>query len=223
LVPGKQITIPVGEGIVSCLLLVPDRPIACYVFAHGAGAGINHKFMEDFADGLAERKIATFRYQFPYMEKGSRRPDRAEVAHEAVRAAVRSARELVPGILLFAGGKSFGGRMTSQAQVLEPLPGVKGLVFLGFPLHPTGKPSVFRAEHLTAIKIPMLFLQGARDGLAEMELLAPVMKGLKRATLYVVENGDHSFHVPARLGKTDAAVMGEILDRMVSWIAAAIP
>jgi predicted alpha/beta-hydrolase family hydrolase len=215
----KQITIPVGDGIVSCLLLVPDRPVACYVMAHGAGAGMAHKFMEDFAAGLAERKIATFRYQFPYMEKGSRRPDRAEVAHEAVRAAVKSARELLPGLPMFAGGKSFGGRMTSQAQALEPLPGVKGLVFLGFPLHPTGKPSIFRAEHLTAIKIPMLFVQGAKDGLAEMELLVPVVKALKRATLFVVENGDHSFHVPARLGKTDAAVMVEIQDRMVSWIA----
>jgi predicted alpha/beta-hydrolase family hydrolase len=219
----KQITIPVGEGIVSCLLLVPDRPIACYVFAHGAGAGMSHKFMEDFAAGLAERKIATFRYQFPYMEKGSRRPDRAEVAHEAVRAAVRSARELVPNIPMFAGGKSFGGRMTSQAQALEPLPGVKGLVFLGFPLHPTGKPSVERAKHLTAIRIPMLFLQGARDGLAEMELLVPVVKVLRRATLSVIENGDHSFHVPARLGKTDAAVIAEIQDRMVSWISGVIP
>jgi predicted alpha/beta-hydrolase family hydrolase len=215
-----QITIPVGEGIVSCLLLVPDRPCACYVMAHGAGAGMTHSFMEAFASGLAERRIATIRYNFPFMERGGKRADRPEVAHEAVRAAVKSARELVPGVPLFVGGKSFGGRMTSQAQALKPMPGVKGLVFLGFPLHPIGKPSVGRADHLSAIKIPMLFLQGSRDGLAELELLVPVVKALKRATLSVVENGDHSFHVPARLGKTDAAVMVEMLDTMVGWMAA---
>jgi predicted alpha/beta-hydrolase family hydrolase len=204
---------------VSGLLLVPDHPAACYVMAHGAGAGIMHPFMESVATGLANRNIATLRYQFPYMEQGSKRTNRPEVARATVRAAVEAASGLMPGIPLIAGGKSFGGRMTSQAQAEKPLPAIVGLVFFGFPLHPAGKPSDVRAEHLAQITIPMLFLQGTRDGLASMKLLVPMLASLgKRATLSQVEDADHSFHVPARSGRTDDQVMGETLDVMAEWI-----
>jgi uncharacterized protein len=155
-----------GASPVSALLNMPDEAWAGYVFAHGAGAGMEHSFMTGFANGLAERRIATLRYQFPYMEQGSKRPDTPKVAHAAVRAAVAQAAQLLPGLPLFAGGKSFGGRMTSQAQALSPLPGVRGLVFVGFPLHPAGKPADERAAHLFEIDLPMLFLQGTRDELA---------------------------------------------------------
>jgi predicted alpha/beta-hydrolase family hydrolase len=175
--------------------------------------------METVAAGLCDRGIATLRYQFPYMEKGGKRPDAPAVAHAAVRAAVKEAARRCPGMPLIAGGKSFGGRMTSQAQAIAPLPGVRGLAFLGFPLHPAGKPSVARAEHLSDIKIPMLFLQGTRDDLAEMTLLGPVVKGLGGlASLHAVEEGDHSLHVPARSGRNDREVMNEVLDALSAWI-----
>ena len=205
---------------VSALLIKPPLARACYVFAHGAGAGMAHASMETIAAGLAERNIATLRYQFPYMEKGSKRPDTPTVAHAAVRAAVAEAARLYPGLPLIAGGKSFGARMTSQAQAGAPLPNIAGLAFLGFPLHPAGKPSIDRAAHLADVKIPMLFLQGTRDTLAELKLLEPVVKELgRKATLHVVEGGDHSFHVLARSGRKDADVITEICDAMAAWIS----
>jgi predicted alpha/beta-hydrolase family hydrolase len=203
---------------VSALLLRPDNARACFVFAHGAGAGMSHPFMAAVATGLCERAIATLRYQFPYMEKASKRPDAPAVTHAAVRAAVKEAARRCPGLPLIAGGKSFGGRMTSQAQAIAPLAGVRGLAFLGFPLHPAGKPSVSRAAHLSEIRVPMLFLQGARDSLAELKLLEPVVKGLGGlASLHVVPEADHSFHVPARSGRNDREVMGEVLDALAAW------
>ncbi|HKW83817.1 MAG TPA: alpha/beta family hydrolase [Burkholderiaceae bacterium] len=197
----------------------PARPIAAYVFAHGAGAGMHHRFMQDVAQGLAERGIATLRYQFAYMEKGSKRPDVPRVAHAAVRAAVDAAARLWPQLPLFAGGKSFGGRMSSQAQAAAPLPGVRGLVFFGFPLHPAGKPAAERGEHLLQVDCPMLFLQGTRDELADTSLLRALTGRLgERATLELVADADHSFHVPARSGRTDAQVRAGLLDAFVRWI-----
>jgi predicted alpha/beta-hydrolase family hydrolase len=204
---------------VSALLLRPDNARACFVFAHGAGAGMSHPFMETVAAGLCDRGIATLRYQFPYMEKGSKRPDAPDVAHAAVRAAVVEAARCCPGLPLIAGGKSFGGRMTSQAQAIAPLANVRGLAFLGFPLHPPGKPSTSRAAHLSGINIPMLFLQGTRDEFAEMTLLEPVVTGLGGlASLHVVQEGDHSLHVLARSGRNDREVMKEVLDALSAWI-----
>jgi predicted alpha/beta-hydrolase family hydrolase len=204
---------------VSGLLQVPADPRACYVFAHGAGAGMTHAFMAAIADGLAERGVATLRYQFLYMEQGSKRPDPPKLAHAAVRAAVSEAARQLPGIPLFAGGKSFGGRMTSQAQAASALPGVRGLVFLGFPLHPAGKPSSERAKHLSDVQVPMLFLQGTRDELAELALLEPVCAELgARATLKIIEHADHSFHVLARSGRKDAEVRVDVLDAVSAWI-----
>jgi predicted alpha/beta-hydrolase family hydrolase len=204
---------------VSALLLLPSNARACYVFAHGAGAGMTHASMDTIAMGLAERGIATLRYQFPYMEKGSRRPDPPAIAHAAVRAAVGEAARCCPGLPLLAGGKSFGGRMTSQAQAIEALAGVRGLAFLGFPLHPAGKPSSDRAKHLGDIRIPMLFLQGTRDALAELDLLQPVVRQLgKPATLHLVKEADHSFHVLARSGRNDREVMAELLDAFAAWV-----
>jgi predicted alpha/beta-hydrolase family hydrolase len=205
---------------VSALLLRPDNARACFVFAHGAGAGMSHPFMEVVAGGLCDRGIATLRYQFPYMEHGSKRPDAPAVAHAAVRAAVAEAARCCAGLPLIAGGKSFGGRMTSQAQAIAPLAGVRGLAFFGFPLHPAGKPSTARAAHLTELKVPMLFLQGTRDTLAELTLLEPVVKDLgDLASLYLVPEADHSFHVPARSGRNDRDVMSEVLDAFVVWAA----
>ena len=205
-------------GQVSALLLRPDEAHACFVFAHGAGAGMTHSFMEAFAEGLRERGIASLRYQFPYMEKGSKRPDPPAIAQSAVRAAVAEAGRLCPGLPLIAGGKSFGGRMTSQAQALAPLQGVHGLAFLGFPLHPAGKPSSDRATHLADVRIPMLFLQGTRDSLAEVALIEPVVKRLgPSATLHLVDGADHSFHVLARSGRNDRDVLREILDVFANW------
>jgi predicted alpha/beta-hydrolase family hydrolase len=203
---------------VSGLLIRPPEPRACFVFAHGAGAGMTHPFMETFATGLGARGIATLRYQFPYMEKGGKRPDSPAVAQAAVRAAVTEAGKCLPGLALIAGGKSFGGRMTSQAQASVPLPGVRGLAFLGFPLHPAGKPARERALHLADIHIPMLFLQGTRDALAEMKLLEPVVADLgELASLHSVEGADHSLHVLARSGRNDREVMHEILDAFATW------
>ena len=207
---------------VSALLCAPADARAGYVFAHGAGAGMGHRFMADFAGGLAARGIATLRYQFPFMEQGSKRPDTPKVAHAAVRAAVAEAARRLPCLPLLAGGKSFGGRMTSQAQAAEPLAGVGGLAFLGFPLHPAGKPSDDRAEHLYDVAVPMLFLQGSRDELADLTLLRPVVKALgARATLEVFDQADHSFHVPARSGRKDAEVRAAMLDALAAWIARA--
>lgn len=216
----KKLSIEVGlAGHVSALPIRPRGARACFVFAHGAGAGMAHPFMEAIASGLAERAVATLRYQFPYMEKGSRRPDTPAVAHAAVRAAVAEAALLYPGLPLIAGGKSFGARMTSQAQADAPLPNVAGLAFLGFPLHPAGKPSIDRAAHLADVKIPMLFLQGTRDTLAELKLLEPIVKEFgRKAALHIVEGGDHSFHVLARSGRKDADVITEICDAMAAWI-----
>lgn len=214
----QPITITVNEGQkVSGLLQSPREPVACYVLAHGAGAGMTHPFLAEIARGLTERGVATLRYQFPYMERGSKRPDAPPLAHATVRAAVMEAARLK--IPLFAGGKSFGGRMTSQAQALSPLPGVRGLVFLGFPLHPPGKPSDERAKHLLEVQIPMLFLQGTRDEFANLDLLKPLCKKLKRrATLKLVHDADHSFHVPARTGRKDPEVREDLLNIMAEWI-----
>lgn len=210
----EGVTIHIGENNrVSALWLAPGDARACLVLAHGAGAGMAHKSMTAIAEGLAARGIATLRYQFPYMERGSKRPDAPPVAHAAVRAAVAEAAKLAAGLPLYAGGKSFGGRMTSQAQALDPMPGVRGLVFFAFPLHPAGKPADTRAAHLAEVAVPMLFLQGTNDALAEMDLLRPVVAGLgKRATLTLAEGADHSFHVPAKTGRKDADVLAELLD-----------
>ena len=208
-----------GAESVSGLLLAPAGARSCYVMAHGAGAGMTHAFMAAAANELADRGIATLRYQFPYMERGSKRPDTPKVAHETVRAAVAEAARLVPGVRLFAGGKSFGGRMTSQAQAASALRGVSGLVFIGFPLHPAGKPSDERARHLADVRIPMLFLQGTRDELADLTLLEPVVASLgERATLKLFPEADHSFHVPAKTGRKDAQVRAEVLDAFARWI-----
>ena len=209
------------ELSVSGLLLVPAAARACYVLAHGAGAGMDHPSMRVIAAGLAEVAVATLRYQFPYMERGSRRPDPPPLCHATVRAAVAAAAQLAPGLPLVAGGRSFGGRMTSQAQAIEPLAGVRGLAFLGFPLHPAGEPSEQRAEHLSKVSIPMLFLQGTRDALAERSLLEAVAARLgKRAALSFIEGADHSFHVPASSGRKDAEVRAEVLRRLAAWIDA---
>ncbi|RYJ02649.1 MAG: alpha/beta hydrolase [Acetobacteraceae bacterium] len=210
-----------GMAAVSGILQIPEMAIACYVMAHGAGAGMTHPFMAAVADGLAERRVATLRYQFPSMERGSKRPDKPALAQATVRAAVAVAARLVPSLPLFAGGKSFGGRMTSQAQAEAALPAVQGLVFFGFPLHPAKKPSDTRAAHLFRIDSPMLFLQGTRDALADMTLLEAVVEKLgQRASLFKVDDGDHAFHVPRRSGRADAEVLAEMLDEPVRWIAA---
>ena len=220
----QPITIAVGEAFrVSGLLQVPPEAHACYVMAHGAGAGMTHPFMASIANGLAERGIATLRYQFPYMEQRSKRPDTPKLAQATVRAAVAEASHRIPELPLFAGGKSFGGRMTSQAQAEASLAAVRGLVFLGFPLHPAGKPSDERAKHLFEVQIPMVFLQGTRDQLADLTLLQPLARKLgARATLMLFEDADHSFHVPARTGRKDAEVMGELADALARWIEATI-
>lgn len=206
---------------VSALLSLPDAARACYVFAHGAGAGMSHAFMAAFADGLAARGIATLRYQFPFMERGSKRTDPPALAHATVRAAVAEAARQCTGLSLFAGGKSFGGRMTSQAQALAPMPGVRGLVFVGFPLHPAGKPSTDRGTHLTEVHVPMLFLQGTRDELAEARLIEGVTASLgERATLHFIEDADHAFHVRAKSGRDDAAVREGLLDATTEWMFA---
>jgi uncharacterized protein len=218
----EQLRIDIEKNAsVSALLLRPPQPRACYVFAHGAGAGMTHPSMEVIAAGLGERGIATLRYQFPYMEKASRRPDPPAIAHAAVRAAVAEATRRCAGLPLVAGGKSFGGRMTSQAQAKAPLAGVRGLAFFGFPLHPAGKPSSDRAKHLADVQIPMLFLQGTRDALAELKLLDPVVKSLgPKAALHPVKDADHSFHVAARSGRNDREVMTEVLDAFAAWVDA---
>ncbi len=216
----EPIAITGEEGVaVSGLLQMPPRARACYVLAHGAGAGMHHPFLAAIAAELCERGIATLRYQFPAMERGVRRPDPPLLAQATVRAAVAAAARAVPELPLIAGGKSFGGRMTSQAQASAPLAGVRGLAFLGFPLHPAGRPSSARAEHLFAVDIPMLFLQGTRDAMATLDQLEPLCRKLGAlATLKLFKDADHSFHVPARSGRTDAQVRAEMLDAFAAWL-----
>jgi hypothetical protein len=216
-----ELDIPVGDESVSGLWLRPDEAKALYLFAHGAGAGMTHKSMTAAAEGLAARRIATLRYQFLYMEKNAKRPDPPAIARAAVRAAAARAARLAPELPLFAGGRSFGGRMTSQAQAEAPLPGVRGLAFLGFPLHPAGKPGIVRAEHLARVHVPMLFVSGSRDALAEPELLRGVVAGLgERATLYSVAHADHGFRVAASSGRTSADAEAEAWDALSSWVGA---
>jgi uncharacterized protein len=221
-VEAQQLKIAVeGQQPVSGLLQAPAQARACLVLAHGAGAGMSHPFMAAAAAGLAERGIACLRYQFPYMERGSKRPDTPAVAQAAVRAAAAEAAAKLPGLPLFAGGKSFGGRMSSQAQAqaATPLPGVRGLVFFGFPLHAPGKPGSERGEHLAQVRVPMLFLQGSRDEFAQLDLLQPLVQKLgSRARLKLFDDADHSFHVPARSGRKDAQVLAEALDAVSDWI-----
>lgn len=208
-------------GTVSAILTKPDNSRACYVLAHGAGAGMQHSFMEKIAAGLAQRGIATLRYNFPYMENSQRRPDTPAIAHATIRTAVVEAARLCPGMKLVAGGKSFGGRMTSQAHAKAPLPGVRGLAFLGFPLHADNKPSTERAEHLARVDIPMLFLQGTRDRLADLGYFEPVIEKLgAKATLHVIAGGDHSFQVLKKSGRSNEEAMEELLDALTAWIDA---
>jgi len=206
---------------VSALWQVPARPLACYVFAHGAGAGMDHPFMTSMAAELVARDIATLRYQFPYVERGSRRPDPAELCHSTVHAAVMTVAEFARDLPRFAGGKSFGGRMTSQAQAASPLPGVRGLGFLGFPLHPAGRPSETRGQHLFQVDIPMLFLQGTRDELADLSLLQTLIERLgSRATLRLFRGANHSYHVRAHAGVTDAQIRAELAQALAEWMRA---
>jgi predicted alpha/beta-hydrolase family hydrolase len=215
------VTIAVGpDQEVSGLWLAPEGARAALVLGHGAGAGMAHRSMTAIAEGLAERGVASLRYNFLYMERGSKRPDTPALAHAAVRAAVARAATLAPGLALFAGGRSFGGRMTSQAQAAEPLPGVRGLVFFAFPLHPPGKPGIERAEHLAQVGIPMLFLQGSRDEFAQLDLLEATVARLgDQASLTLLDHADHSFHAPARSGRKDPEVMAQALDAARDWMA----
>jgi uncharacterized protein len=216
----ESLTIDLEDGqAVSGLLQMPGKPVACLALAHGAGAGMAHPFLAALAAGLDQRGIATLRYQFPYMERGSRRPDPPRLAQATVRAALTATHRLLPALPLFAGGKSFGGRMTSQAQAESPLPGVHGLVFLGFPLHPPGRPSEERGKHLLDVQVPMLFLQGTRDDFASLSLLEPLIERLgRRATLALVADADHSFRVPARTGRKNEEVFTEMLETLVAWM-----
>lgn len=215
-----DLTIDVPDvGSVSGLWQAPPIFNATLVLAHGAGANMTHRSMAAIADGLGDLEIATLRYQFPYMEKGGKRPDTPAVAQATVRAAVAAARECAGPSPLFAGGRSFGGRMTSGAQAAEPLPGVLGLVFFAFPLHLAGEPAVTRADHLADIKIPMLFLSGSKDALAELDLLEQTVARLKdKATLDLIPDADHSFHVPKRTGRSDAEVLSAALVSAVRWM-----
>ncbi len=215
-----QITIDPSHTV-SGLPIVPDEAAACLVLAHGAGAGMAHPFMAAVAEGLGQRKIASLRYQFPFMEQGAGRPDRQPLAQATVRAAVAAAATLAPGLPLFAGGKSFGGRMSSEAAAIVALPDVRGLVFFGFPLHPAGKPSDARATHLAKVQIPMLFLQGTRDALADPELIGAVVAARgAQATLVPIEQADHAFHLPKHSGRTDAEVLSAMLDMAAAWMIA---
>lgn len=216
----QELTLTIDQATrVSGLLLAPANSRACLVFGHGAGAGMRHSSMSVVAEELATLGIATLRYQFAYMEQGSKRPDPPPRCHAVVRKAVEEAAKRLPNVPLIAGGRSFGGRMTSQAQAIEPLPLVRGLVFFAFPLHPAKQPSVSRADHLFKVRVPMLFLQGTRDALAELELLEPLVEQLgSHATLKLAEHADHSFHVPAKSGRKDAEVRRELLEAMSVWI-----
>jgi predicted alpha/beta-hydrolase family hydrolase len=216
----QSVIINVGDAQrVSGLLQAPANARVCYVLAHGAGAGMAHPFMTAVAEELAQRGIATLRYQFPYMERGSKRPDAPKLAQDTVRAAVEELARLAPELALIAGGKSFGGRMTSQAQAASPLPGVRGIAFLGFPLHPSGRPSDERGKHLFDVQVPMLFMQGTRDALADVQLLQRLIAKLgARAALKLFQDADHSFHMPARSTRKDAEIRAEMLDALAGWI-----
>jgi predicted alpha/beta-hydrolase family hydrolase len=216
----ERLTLAVGGGLhVSALLALPGHARACYVMAHGAGAGMEHPSMSAVATELADRGIATLRYQFPYMERRARRPDPPPLCHATVRAAVAECARLAPTLPLIAGGRSFGGRMTSQAQALAPLEGVRGLAFLGFPLHPAGRPSDSRAEHLVRVEIPLLFLQGTRDALAARPLLEALLTRLgARASVSWLEEADHGFHVPVRSGRNDRQVRSMLLEALAAWL-----
>jgi len=220
--PADVLTIQVnGEQSVSALWLRPSDARACLVLAHGAGAGMAHPSLERLAQDLREQGIASLRYQFPFMEAGGKRPDAPPLAHATVRATVAAASRLAPDLPLFAGGRSFGGRMTSQSQAASRLSGVRGLVFFAFPLHPAGRPSSERARHLFQVQTPMLFLQGTRDALADLALLEKLCSELgETATLKLLQHADHSFHVPVRSGRTDAEVRREVLEATISWIDA---
>jgi len=222
--PVQPVTIRIDDArSVSGLLMRPQAARACFVFAHGAGAGMAHRFMTAVADSLAARDIASLRFQFPYLERGSRRPDPPPLCHATVRAAVAAATELCDGLPLVAGGRSFGGRMSSQAQAREPLPGVRGLAFLGFPLHPAGRPSDERAQHLFQVHVPLLFIQGSRDELAELDRLEALVERLGAiATLEVLRDADHAFHVPARSGRDDRTVLAGAVATLAGWILATL-
>ena len=214
----QRIQIGAGQSV-PVLFCRPAPAHACLVLAHGAGAGMRHWFLDAFSLKAAERGIATLRFQFPFIEEGKKRPDTPAVAHATIRAAVAEATRLAPDLPLFAGGKSFGGRMTSQAQANSPLPGVTGLVFVGFPLHPVGRPSTERAKHLNDVKVPMLFLQGTRDGLCDLSQLRSAVDRLGRpTTIHLLEGADHAFHIPARSGRTDEEIRREMIDVLDGWI-----
>ena len=220
---GKEVQFFVSEkgGAVSGLLLKPDNANALLVLAHGAGAGMRHRFMEDVAGKLAERAVATLRYQFPYMEKRTKRPDSEAVLTDTVKAAIATAKKQAGDLPIFAGGKSMGGRMTSIAAAKEPLDGVRGLVYFGFPLHAAGRPGIDRAEHLVDIQIPMLFLQGSRDALAELKLLKSLCAKLgKRAELFIIDGCDHSFHMLKSSKKSDEQVLHELVSKTAEWMSA---
>jgi predicted alpha/beta-hydrolase family hydrolase len=220
----QRLTIPVSGTVnVSGLWQCPRHCNAALILAHGAGAGMEHPFMASVANELALLGLATLRYQFPYMENQRKRPDPPVLCHATVRAAVAAAHEQSASLPIFAGGKSFGGRMTSQAQAVTPLPGVRGIIFLGFPLHPPKQPSDERAQHLSRIKIPLLFLQGTRDTFAEMTLLQPLIRNLgTSASLTLIEDADHSFHVPAKTGRSSAEVQSAMLNALAGWMSSII-
>jgi predicted alpha/beta-hydrolase family hydrolase len=221
--PQSVALIPGADGHVSALMQRPRDARACFVIGPGAGAGMRHAFLSNLSDELAKRGVASLRYQFPYMERNGRRPDAPAVCHATIRAAIRWAAESEPTLPLFAGGKSFGGRMTSQTQALAPLPGVRGLAFLGFPLHPPNKPSLTRADHLSKIRVPMLFVQGTRDALAELSLIRQATEPLgDRASITTIDGADHAFHVPARSGRSDADVLCEIAGTLETWMQSAL-
>jgi uncharacterized protein len=213
----REVGFSAGGERLEALLLRPEGARLLYVLAHGAGAGMRHAWLQRMAEALAGEGVATFRYQFPYMQAGRRRIDPQEVLHAAVRAAVAAAQDAAPELPVIAGGKSFGGRMTTQTQAEAPLPGVRGIALLGFPLHPAGAPSVKRAEHLPRVAIPLLFLQGTRDELADLSLLRPIVEQLPRAHLRIIDGADHSFHVPKRSGRTDPDVLCELARAVAEW------
>jgi uncharacterized protein len=220
-IAAKEIHFAVSEkaGPVSGLLMRPSDAQACLVLAHGAGAGMRHQFMDGVSRKLAELGVATLRYQFPYMEKRTKRPDSEAVLTDTVRAAVTAAKKHAGDLMLFAGGKSMGGRMTSLAAVKESLDGVRGLIYFGFPLHAAGMPGAERGKHLTDVDVPMLFLQGSRDSLADLKLLKPLCSQLgKKAELFVIEGGDHSFHVLKSSGRSDDDVLDGLVRKAATWI-----
>jgi predicted alpha/beta-hydrolase family hydrolase len=218
----EEINFTAGEkvGQVSGLLILPKNAEALFVLAHGAGAGMRHRFMEEVAQKLADHAVGTLRYQFPYMEAGVKRPDSEAVLTATVRAAVTTAKKQADGVSLLAGGKSMGGRMTSLAAAKAPLEDVRGLIYLGFPLHAAGKPSAERGHHLFDTALPMLFLQGSRDALADLKLLKPLCARLgKRVELFVIDGGDHSFHLLKSSGRSDGEALDEAVRTTVSWIS----